>query len=404
MKTVLFLAFFLICTKVFSQDYSVAWAEHRKCSHDLTEIDSKIKALNSEYEKIKKDLSGGYYCSQCKRSKTEIEKTENFEQHLKNVKGVRVPATQQQFDDAHKAYMSKYNSLSSSYDNKKNNCNDRISKLNESAYNKWVDEQNAIARKEEERLQSLEKKQQEQQRLALKKENERLKKQAEAAAAEKIKLNATKEKNQGFGVQNNNLTTQQNIQISESVNNYLDSQADISNSLSQSASEKMNNINSLLNETSTEKMNYIDEIKDKIQSVKELIASSDTNTPINLDDYDEISQNDDDNLTFNRVETFLHLNTNNKYREMLSFFQNAGKIANYESIYPKNYRINYGTIKNFFKQDYVVSTWEESLENDPAIGAEYKEWSFLNEVRCGKFIFRLLPGCRLKINLDNQDE
>lgn len=291
MKTYLFLVIFFVCIKVFSQDYSASWAEHRKCTHDLTEIDSKIKTLNSEYENIKKDLSGGYYCNLCKRSKTEIEKSEKipFEQHLKNVKGERIPASQQQFNDAHKTYMSKYNSLFNSYENKKNSCNDRIAKLNETAFNKWVDGQNAIAKKEEERLQSLEKEQQEKQRLALRQENERLKKQAEKAAAEQIKQNATKEKLQGIGTQNNNLSMQQNIQISESVNNYLDSQVDISNSLSQTASEKMNNINSLLNETTTEKVNYIDEVKEKIQSVRNLLTTSDNDTSVNLDDYDENS-------------------------------------------------------------------------------------------------------------------
>lgn len=288
MKAFLFFSFLFLSFICFAQDYSAAWAERRKCDHDLIEIDSKIKVLNSEYEQIKKDLSGGYYCSKCMRSKTEIEKSgnESFEQHLKNVKGERIPASQKQFDDAHKSYMVKYNSLANSFENKKNYCTERIADLNERTYNKWIDEQNELMKKEEARLQALQKEEQEKERLALKLENERLKKQAEKAAAEQIKMSVTKEKNQGIGIQNDKLNMQQNIQVSESVNNYLDSQTDISNSLSQSASKKMNNINSLLNETNTEKVDYIDEMKNKIQSIKGMFSTTDNNTSVNLDDYD----------------------------------------------------------------------------------------------------------------------
>jgi len=97
-----------------------------KCFEELSEINNKITDLNNEYEKIKSDLKNGLYCSKCDKSKTELDKSYpgGFYAHLGDVKGVAKPATQEQMQNAHQNYLSKFNSLKQQYDSKQKSCTD----------------------------------------------------------------------------------------------------------------------------------------------------------------------------------------------------------------------------------------------------------------------------------------
>lgn len=55
----------------------------------------KIESLRREKEKVRQEMLQGYYCDQCNKSKTEIEAGgKSFEQHLIDVNGKRIPASQ----------------------------------------------------------------------------------------------------------------------------------------------------------------------------------------------------------------------------------------------------------------------------------------------------------------------
>lgn len=61
------------------------------------EAEAEPRRLQAEWERVLADLRGGYYCSQCNRSRTEIEAGggETFEQHLVSVNGHPVPAPEE---------------------------------------------------------------------------------------------------------------------------------------------------------------------------------------------------------------------------------------------------------------------------------------------------------------------
>lgn len=123
MKCSNYLIVFFICTfsNTVAQENS-ALAKYQNCQQELNKINSKLFDLNVEYEKIKNDLRNGLFCSICKSSKTELDKREGFYAHLGRVKGKPVPATQEEMNQAHKNYLSKFNSLSNSYETKKKSC------------------------------------------------------------------------------------------------------------------------------------------------------------------------------------------------------------------------------------------------------------------------------------------
>ncbi len=64
-------------------------------SQRISEIDQKIAELEAQKSRALKELRKGLFCSECKRTASEIERTErvSFEQHLNNVKGDAIPAS-----------------------------------------------------------------------------------------------------------------------------------------------------------------------------------------------------------------------------------------------------------------------------------------------------------------------
>lgn len=60
---------------------------------EITDLKRQIRVLQQKKAAVLRDLRNGLFCSECKRSKTEIEQNENFENHLRSVKGKPVPAS-----------------------------------------------------------------------------------------------------------------------------------------------------------------------------------------------------------------------------------------------------------------------------------------------------------------------
>lgn len=80
------LIFILLCSSlVQAADYS----------QRISEIDQKIAELEAQKSRALRELKKGLYCSECKRTASEIERAErvSFEQHLRNVKGDAIPAS-----------------------------------------------------------------------------------------------------------------------------------------------------------------------------------------------------------------------------------------------------------------------------------------------------------------------
>lgn len=66
----------------------------------------ELSKLQIEKKKALKEFQAGFFCSKCKRSKSEIERAEKktFAEHLNNVKGVPVPATSEQIKEKAEEY------------------------------------------------------------------------------------------------------------------------------------------------------------------------------------------------------------------------------------------------------------------------------------------------------------
>jgi hypothetical protein len=79
----------------------------RKHHQRIVELDEQLRTLpqklielTSEKVRVLAELKAGYYCSKCRRSKTEIERAgrEGFHEHLARVDGQIIPATQDEID------------------------------------------------------------------------------------------------------------------------------------------------------------------------------------------------------------------------------------------------------------------------------------------------------------------
>ena len=72
----------------------------------IAALDKQLRDLKREKELALKELREGYFCSKCKRSKSEIERgsSETFEEHLGRVSGDRIPASPEQIAAKEKEY------------------------------------------------------------------------------------------------------------------------------------------------------------------------------------------------------------------------------------------------------------------------------------------------------------
>ena len=74
-------------------------ARIRRLKQLVAQAEAQVRALVADKLRVLAELRAGYYCSQCHRSKTEIERGgENFMEHLVRVNGHIVPAPQSEID------------------------------------------------------------------------------------------------------------------------------------------------------------------------------------------------------------------------------------------------------------------------------------------------------------------
>ncbi len=115
-------------------------------SAQIPPLEKDLLVLESEKITAYNELKNGYYCSECKRPKSEIERTDNttFEKHLRDVNGVRIPMSQDQIDKKMAWYDSKINGLKSQIKFIKDGI---IKKQNDNVdfANKIIDNKNSIA-------------------------------------------------------------------------------------------------------------------------------------------------------------------------------------------------------------------------------------------------------------------
>ena len=108
------------------------------------EYSQKIDQRNADYERQKQELKAGLFCSDCKRTKTEIERAgTNFGQHIADgARGGRhvVPATQEDFDKAHAAYLRDYENLKRNVEQSQQSYNKCVDDANTAAYNRQLEE------------------------------------------------------------------------------------------------------------------------------------------------------------------------------------------------------------------------------------------------------------------------
>lgn len=97
------------------------------CRIKLEKIRSEIEARHKKYEFNAREYSEGLFCSECGRTKSEIEERAHisFEQHIRD--GVThnrraLIATQKMYDDLYVEYLADFNELKKEYDNKYYDC------------------------------------------------------------------------------------------------------------------------------------------------------------------------------------------------------------------------------------------------------------------------------------------
>jgi hypothetical protein len=109
------------------------------CHKRDLEFANKINALKAEWKAIEKDLRSGLLCSECTRSKTELDEEEGFDVHLARVKGRALPMKADKIAEKKKAHDTK---IALEEDEKKSNA-DRCNQLQSSYQKALADEANA---------------------------------------------------------------------------------------------------------------------------------------------------------------------------------------------------------------------------------------------------------------------
>jgi hypothetical protein len=96
------------------------------CNAEQSKLRNELDALRAEEKTALQDFANGYFCSDCKRSRTEVEKSgTNFNQHIQE--GARsgrrvVQATQQQIAQKQSEYENKIHNLEVRVDSKRLDC------------------------------------------------------------------------------------------------------------------------------------------------------------------------------------------------------------------------------------------------------------------------------------------
>jgi len=428
MKFIVTLLMLSIFTFFQAQDYTESNKILAQCKKDINDLNKSQQKRNSEYEKKKAELKSGLFCSKCNKSKTEIEKggSQTFEQHLKSVNGYPI-ATQQMFDDAHKSYMGEYNSYSNSYDRKKESCEQRINDANANAFGKWQQQQldrDALTKKKLKEFYNNEKTKENEFKIKQEVDKE-IPKTNFVSTEPKLTTPKILEKTEGTasGSTSNYQPLLANVdtsQLDESMNTLQESQ----NEKAQEHLDEIQNINTNI-ESNWEKT---EDIKNTISEVKSSISESIPNSNnFNMDEYlnNQETVDNKNSIIDDAKKEFSNISINidvfkDKINEIKvnynSFFNNENKL---NQNFTDRLKVNEEESSNGFfsklKQDaidlkqalksipiqypfdnrtWVVDTYDEKTNYDDNLDLI----NGLNEARCKNILFRMLPGCRPRLD------
>ncbi|WP_184546009.1 hypothetical protein [Mucilaginibacter sp. FT3.2] len=128
MKTIMSIVFFLA-------GYFPVWAQitvltdnaDDGCKIKFEKIKLKIEARRKKYEFNVQEYKDGLFCSECGRTKSEIEERAhlNFEQHIRDGAAHNrhaLVATRELYDNLYSEYLIDFNDLKKEYDDKYNDC------------------------------------------------------------------------------------------------------------------------------------------------------------------------------------------------------------------------------------------------------------------------------------------
>jgi len=138
------------------------------CQNKVREAQNKLSNLTEEYKRDAEEFRNGLFCSDCKRSKSQIEKAMKiaFSQHISDGGPNRrvISATPAQMNELYQKYLSDFNRQKAAVEREKERCNDLNNQYNEAKANdyqnqlksqqeankKRQDEQNAMLQKQQE--------------------------------------------------------------------------------------------------------------------------------------------------------------------------------------------------------------------------------------------------------------
>ncbi len=128
MKTILGILFFLVSNlSAWAQTTVLADNSDDGCRIKFEKIKAKIDARRKKYEFNVQEYREGLFCSECRRTKSEIEERAhlNFYEHIKEGADRNrhtLIATQAIYDHLFTEYLSDYNNLKEEYDNQYADC------------------------------------------------------------------------------------------------------------------------------------------------------------------------------------------------------------------------------------------------------------------------------------------
>lgn len=175
------------CGILYGQDPAKVKAD---CEQRLQDIKNKVTDLNDKYNQTLVDLRGGHFCSDCRRSRTELQASGiNFSAHIQEgaARGRHVvAATQEDFSKAYQRYKSEYDRQNNEFERVKASCKSRYD-LAVEASNQRIEEERKREAEERENAAREKQEQQEQERQRIVEENQRIAEQQEMARQQALR-------------------------------------------------------------------------------------------------------------------------------------------------------------------------------------------------------------------------
>lgn len=128
MRMILSIIILLVnCRAISAQTTVLADHNDEGCKIKFEKVKSKIEALRKKYEFNVQEYKDGLFCSECGRTKSEIEERAhlNFEQHIRDGATRNrhaLVASRQLYDNLYGEYLIDFNDLKKEYDDRYNDC------------------------------------------------------------------------------------------------------------------------------------------------------------------------------------------------------------------------------------------------------------------------------------------